>query len=535
MNLPGGFVARCQAAVGRFMARRRVGLVRVLLIVFLLALIPSHLISADDDQRVAQERVVTQTLHWQLARWQDGVTVCNIFIPHELQPTPDEVTRACGRAILDSWLATPACAEAQNGGTGASCSGLLLRFVSKQTYIVTRQVELPRIRMWLEAVDCQPATDCANRPRLRVVAEEPLSDHKIMRVYVQVGDRERIYDGADGELRLPATGEEGAYLQFWAESDFGDTSERFEVKYRVFPLSADPVRYRFDVLSVTWKDSLPTGALLWNVFPPAAEPLPEIFEQPLSAGYLATTHRYALLAGNLIRAGKVDARACPDRGLTGIGAASPCGEMAAAQAVLDWQNQYDAQIFEAARQNDVPARLLKGMIAQESQFWPLSDNPYERGLGYVSQDGASLLLLWNTPYYLDICLPIYGKNTCASGYANLQEDRQTVLRGAAFAKIGTPEEIDMLGAMLFASAAQTGQLVRNVYRTDPSEVTTYTDLWKMSAANYYAGSGCMGTALRSAQQDQAELPITWQVLSGYLVGKCQIASDYVQRVMQYSQ
>lgn len=535
MNPPGGRVARGQTVVGRFVARRWAGLARVLCIAFLLALIPSYPTYANDDPRMVHERIVTQTAHWQLARWQDGVTVCNIFLSHDLQPNGDEVSRACGRATLDAWLSTPSCAEAQNGGTGASCSGLLLRFVSRQTYTTTRQVELPRIRMWLEAVDCPPATLCANRPRLRVMAEEPLTDYHIVRVYIRIGDRERIYDGADGELRLPATGETGDTLQFWAESDFGDISERFEVKYRVVALGSDPAQYRFDVLSAHWKDSLPNGALLWQVFPPATEDLPQIFERPLSADYLATTHRYALLAGNLIRAGKVDASACPDRGLTGIGAASPCGEFAAAQAVLAWQNQYDAQIYEASRQNDVPARLLKGMIAQESQFWPISDDPYERGLGYVSQNGASLLLLWNTAYYLDVCLPIYGRNTCAAGYANLREDRQTVLRGAAFGKIGTPEEMDMLAALLYASAAQTGQMMRNVYRADLSEVTTYADLWKMSAANYYAGSGCIGAAMRAALQDQAELPITWQTLSGYLAGQCQIASDYVRRVMQYSQ
>lgn len=533
MKLLKGLVTHFGAAVWRFMARRWAGVGRVLFIVLLLTLIPSNLSRANEDSRIVEERVVTQLVHWQLARWQDGVTVCNIYLSHDLQPNADEISRACGQDILTAWLATPACPEAQNGGAGASCSGLLLRFISKQTFTYTRQVELPRIRMWLEVIDCQPGAACPNRPRLRVVAEEPLAGHRILRVYIRIGDRERVYDGADAELRLPLTDESGNVIQFWAESDFGDVSERYQVKFRAVQRGTNPVQYHFDLLSSEWRNTLPNGALLWQAFPPLDEPLPFLFERPLSAGYLSTTNRYALLAGRLIRAGEVDASACPDRGLTSIGAASSCGESAAAQAVLDWQNQYDAQIFDTALKYDIPARLLKGMIAQESQFWPVSDNPYERGLGYVSEDGVALLLLWNTPYYLDVCLPIYGKSICAAGYANLREDRQMLLRGAVFDKIGTPDEIDVLGAMLYASAAQTGQMVRNVYRTDPGDAMGFVDLWKVAVANYYAGSGCVGAALRGAAQEAR--PVKWETVAGYLEGKCQIASDYVKRVMQYSQ
>jgi hypothetical protein len=172
------------------------------------------------------------------------------------------------------------------------------------------------------------------------------------------------------------------------------------------------------------------------------------------------------------------------------------------------------------------------MIAQESQFWPITDNPYEQGLGYITEDGVSMLLLWNYPYYLSVCLPAFNAQICWGGYSNLTKERQTILRGIVFGKIGTAEEIDLLAAMLYASAAQTEQLVTNVMGRDLSDVTTYEDMWKMSVANYYAGSGCLGETLRAAAADAP--PLTWDGLATQLQGVCKIADSYVKRVLGYS-
>lgn len=291
--------------------------------------------------------------------------------------------------------------------------------------------------------------------------------------------------------------------------------------------------YRFDLLTDEWASSLPGGAMLWQMFPPSDGSLPRLLEQPFSAGYLATTNRYALLAGQLIRKGLVNIASCSDGGLNRNGSASACGERAAAELVLEWQNKYDQKIYDAGLRYNVPARVIKGVIAQESQLWSLSSDPYEQGLGYITESGVSMLLMWNLDYYSSTCLPVYGMAGCASGYASMREDRQMVLRRAVFGRIGTEAEVDLIAAMLYASAAQTQQMVKNVTRTEPAEASTYEDMWKMAIVNYYAGSGCLGSALNASINE--EYPLKWDALAGYLDETCAIADDYVTRVLRYSE
>ncbi|MCG2783899.1 MAG: hypothetical protein L6461_02225 [Anaerolineae bacterium] len=490
--------------------------------------------SAEGDPRVLHEQVTVQSSHWQLLRWNDGSVVCNIYVDHASQPSIDDVNFSCGSKVSQTWLSTPACSPAQYGASSSNCTGLMLRYLGGQTRTETKVVELPEITMRLYLTDCLPGQWCENRPGLRLIAEEPVDGHQITNIYVRVVDNEKAFNGPVSELKLPPTGEKGEWLEYWAESDFGDRSQRFQVKYRSYSGVQDGRQvYRFDLLTEEWASSLPGGALLWQMFPPADGSLPKLFEQPLAPGYLATTNRYALLAGNLIRNGLVDdAASCSDRGVLQNGAASVCGERAAAEAVLTWQNKYDAQIYAAGLRYNVPARIIKGVIAQESQFWPESSDPYERGLGYITEKGVSMLLLWNLDYYAEACLPIYGRAGCAAGYTSMREDRQITLRRAVFDRIGSESEIDLIAAMLYASAAQTQQMVKNVTRAEPAEASTYEDMWMMTIANYYAGSGCLGNALNASLNET--YPLKWQTLAGYLEETCAIADAYVDRVINYS-
>ena len=489
---------------------------------------------AEDDPRVLRKEVLVQSSHWQLKRWNDGFVVCDLYVNHASQPTVDDANFSCGAKVAETWLTTPICAPAQYGGSSASCSGLMLRYIGGQTRTETIETELPDISMRLYVTDCQPGEWCESRPGLKLVAEEPVAGYQITNIFVRVVNNEKAFSGAISELKLPPTDEDGEWLEYWAESDFGDRSERYQVKYRAYSsVQGERQVYRFDLLTNEYAATLPGGALLWQMFPPVDGSLPRSFEQPLSAGYLATTNRYTLLAGQLIRNGLVNAASCSDRGLLQNGAASACGERVAADAVLTWQNKYDQQIFDAGSRYSVPARLLKGVIAQESQFWPESSDPYEQGLGYVTENGVSMLLLWNLDYYAALCLPVYGNGGCAGGYASMREDRQQVLRGAVFDQLGSDSEIGLIAAMLYASAAQTQQMVKNVTRAEPSEATTYEDMWKMTVANYYAGSGCLGSAL-SASIDE-EYPLKWDTLAAHLDQTCKIADDYVWRVMYYSE
>jgi hypothetical protein len=486
---------------------------------------------ANPGQRVLQKQVLVPLNHWQLVRWLDGATICNLYVRHNGQPAPQDVSHSCGEKVLEEWLTTPACS-----GVGIGyCKGLMLRLVSRNTETQTMELVLPDITMRVETVNCPAGGLCTFRPEVRVVATEPAEGFQITRVHVRIGDVEKIYDGVDAQLKLPLTDDQGGWLTYWAESSLGDESDLFQLKYRSVKLtSGDTATYRLDLIGAEWEDELPAGARLWEVLPPTDEPLPSIYEQPLTPEYLSTTNRYALLAGQLIRNGLANASNCADGGLLPNGAASPCGEKAAALPVLEWQNKYDSQIFDASLKYNIPARLLKGMIAQESQFWPISENPYEQGLGYITENGVSMLLQWNQQFYLGLCVPTFGAKTCWGGYSNLRADRQAILRGGVFHRIGSQQEIDVLAAMLYASAAQTKQLVNNVTRKEISEASTYEDMWKMSVANYYAGAGCLGNSLREVAKENPET-ITWDLLSPKLQGVCQIAQDYVERVVRYGE
>jgi len=489
-------------------------------------------VKAAEDSRVVEKIFVLQAQHWQLARWDDGSLVCDLYIAHYKPPSYQEVIEFCGYDTFLDWFYTPPCTEAAIGEPATECEGLLHRYIGKTDYSYKQEVEIPQIQIQVETVNCVPGEWCESIPVVRVFAMEPLQGHRILRVHVRVGGREKIYDGSDGQLPLPLTGEQGDWLEYWAESDYGDQSEHFLIKYRNYQPDSQTSFYHFDLLSAEWESQAASGSLLWGIFPPADQPLIKALEQPLTEGYLYTTNRYIYLASHLIQAGLVDITVCPNRGLYSDGSANPCGEKAAAEMVLEWQNRYNAQIFQAAVTHNIPARVLKGVLAQETQFWPTSDNPYELGLGKITENGADMLLMWHLDYYLSVCSPIYSPVGCSAGYASLTPPQQTILRHKIFDKVGTPAEIDMLAAALYASAAQVNQIIRNTTQKDPSEVTDYEDMWKFTIANYHIGSGCVGVGMENMAE--SGLNFTWDELANNMVGDCKNAKKYVGSVLSHS-
>jgi hypothetical protein len=214
------------------------------------------------------------------------------------------------------------------------------------------------------------------------------------------------------------------------------------------------------------------------------------------------------------------------------GTANPCGETAAADEVLEWQNQYDQAIYQAAEKYTVPARVLKGIIAQETQFWPDSNDPYELGLGKITENGVDMLLMWNIRYYLSVCRPMYSTVDCSAGYSNLTSGQQTMLRRTVLDTVGTPEEIDTLAAMIYASAAQINQMVRNSAQTDPALVTSFEEMWKLAIGNYYVGSGCISVGLVNIAASGSGY--TWEEVVNNMVGDCKNGKNYVDSIMHYA-
>ena len=232
----------------------------------------------------------------------------------------------------------------------------------------------------------------------------------------------------------------------------------------------------------------------------------------------------------MISLGLAKASGCAANGLQPDGSASQCGQEATAKQVLAWQNKYNDQIYAAALKYNIPALILKGILAQESQFWPLQTNPYELGLGRLTENGADMLLKWNTGYYLDLCVPAYDRVTCSSGYSRLSPIAQLMLRNAVLSKVGTTHEIDMLAASLQASSRQVNQLVINTGRREAAGQTSYEDMWKITIGNYNAGSGCIGNALQNISDNGLEL--TWDQVVQQMLGDCKNAGDYVDKVLE---
>jgi hypothetical protein len=383
----------------------------------------------------------------------------------------------------------------------------------------------------ISPVTCAPWQVCNYKPDVEIRSVGKLKGSRIISIQVQVGEQNKQIDGDAVVIRLPRTTERGDWLRYWAVSEGGELSAVNMIKYVNYKTSIGQEEYYFAMLGAEWANT-PNGSLLWEIFPSVNAGLPTVLEQPLTADYLYTTNRYGYLAGRLILSGKVDARSCSDGGLNTNGYATPCGEKQAAKEVLEWQNRYDAQIYAAAVRYHVPARVLKAMIAQETQFWPSRKNPYEIGLGSITENGVEMLLAWNQSYFLPLCMAAYGNKLCAGGYFYLRADYQVALRRAVWEKVSTQEEIDVLGAMLFASAAQVNQMVYNTMYTSPGDVSFYEDMWKITVANYHSGSGCVGTGMLEVARRREIL--TWELVNSYMLGDCKQSILYVEKVWRYA-
>ncbi len=253
---------------------------------------------------------------------------------------------------------------------------------------------------------------------------------------------------------------------------------------------------------------------------------------------------YAYLAGRLIRWGVVDAGGCPGLGLGEKGYANPCGVEAARPQALQWQNRFDAPIFNASQRSGVPPLLIKQIFAQESQFWPgrFIASADERGLGQLTPNGADTLLLWNPETYQQICPQALHPDRCRQSYPQLLDSEKELIQGVVMQRVDAhcercPMGMDLAVAegsvavfadVLRANCQQVGQIVSDLRGQAPGEVSSYADLWRYTLANYHAGSGCLLEAMRAIPPDQ---PLAWENLSLALEQNCPGASAYVADVI----
>ncbi|MBI5934812.1 MAG: S8 family serine peptidase [Chloroflexi bacterium] len=269
--------------------------------------------------------------------------------------------------------------------------------------------------------------------------------------------------------------------------------------------------------------------------------------RPETVEQLASNRPLYLLAGRLILNGIADASACPNTGLLPNGAANACGMEKAKYEVYLWQNRFDKSIFHASQKTKVPAYLLKGMFALESQFWPLTlhNNAWdfgEFGLGQLNELGADTLLNWNPTYYKNLCLTALSREACEKEYFELSPDLRALLRGTAinqvradcstcsygldFAKADA--SVLVFAETLDANREQVSQVIQNAAGPYAFIGIRREDLWKFTLINYHAGPGCLYSAIAAARRENAIL--NWEQVSSRLEPACEDAVNYVEAI-----
>ncbi len=452
---------------------------------------------------------------------------CYIHKTDESMPVDEDVLGYCGKWYYNKWLKTPPCQE-ENPDLPV-CTGLTLYDLGMVDDQLTVDITLPVAQASIELGNCPVWGLCDSPPVLVFLGKDPLRNHHIVNMRIKTPSKNITCQ--DVELcivEMPETGAEGTDVIIELTSTYGDTRDSYT--FRMRNLRLDDGRYQFELIGTPWDNEIPAGAAFWGIFPDLAG-LPDWLMPVSTPDDLYTSHDYALLAGNLILRGEVDISGCPDGALLENNAANTCGLEVAEDAINYYQNRYDPILLAAAEANHIPPVLLKGVVGQESQFWPYWVIENEYGMGMLTDEGIDLMLTWNTAAYLDLCLSEYEKRDCAWGYTKLDQYPKDVLRGKALSVVGTDAEFDLIAETLVAAAAQTGQVVRNATGKQPYEIMTYAEMWMLSLGLYNQGAGCIYEAVLDTVGLYEE--ISWGNITEHLAGDCQIGADYPYWVITY--
>lgn len=410
----------------------------------------------------------------------------------------------------------------------------------------------PEIKLLL--IGCKPEMPdhwCAEIPVLRFNVPFVEGTHSIDGIEGKIGAEPFFCSGRRCEVQLEPTPLEGAKLEFGVVTNDNFDRPTYSGWVRVIEVDQVPtLRTNGWIVELASSQYDPPNDQccyeIWEALPPITNP-PLWTTTPLTPEDLATTETFFFLAGRLIRAGYVDARACQNGGIQPNYYANQCGMEAAEELVMDWQNQFDDEIWNAAEYTGVPAWLIKKLFAHESQFWPGNFKEIsEFGLGHMTPLGADTLLLWNPDFYKEFCTREYGGASllCFQGYSTLPADEQADLRYrlATRASAECPScqndldlrNIDFITEIfvqaLWANAAQTAQIFWNVTGGPPGVETSYEDLWRLTLVNYNAGPGCLYEAVLETEADKQ--PITWENVSNHIGEDCEHAIQYVEEITQ---
>lgn len=485
---------------------------------------------------------------WLLNRWATNEAVCTIVVEHAGLPTLAEVANACGDSQAEDWMDTVPCG-------GESCDGVYLHLVRETRGQRDMEVVLPAPKAWISVTGCEPQLPdnrCSVSPELLISGEEPLPNEAIIRVQGIINGMPFSCPGSECVLAIPSTGIQGKTLEFWVESSFGDSSPHYTALVRIIAWGdfmapegrlTDKPLWFVDVLSSQWRGHRPAScAEVWQALP-EVNGLPTWLTTPIDSSGLNSSISYYYLAGMLIQSGVVKAPNCPGGGLSMPQVANACGVQAALPDMVAWQNRFDEEILQTAKDTGVPAQLLKNIFSRESQLWPgMYRSLKEAGLGQMSERGADTAMLWNKAFFAQFCPLVFSQETCDKGFGRLSEDEQSILRGALVRKVNAactdcPAGIDLAQAdysvrvfaqTLLANCQQVAQTYQNITSRAAGDRSSYEDLWRLTLVNYNAGAGCLAEAINSTQL--LGQPLTWENVSGQLEGICADTIRYVEDI-----
>jgi hypothetical protein len=159
-------------------------------------------------------------------------------------------------------------------------------------------------------------------------------------------------------------------------------------------------------------------------------------------------------------------------------------------SALAWQNRFDEQLRAAADVAGVPAVLLKGMLANESQFWPLwTGDAGEVGWLQLTWDGADTALRHDPELFLRYCQRAIWVG-CSGGYDLLTSSQQLAVRAELVA------DLSVSGPPIAAAdqAAEDLWIYAHILRAYACQAAaTYPDrdVWQSAAVLYNAGTRCI--------------------------------------------
>ncbi|MGD0006107.1 MAG: hypothetical protein ABSE06_17985 [Anaerolineaceae bacterium] len=509
-------------------------------------------------KRITKLTVSYTSYKWWLIRWSTNQVRCQLIIDHAGQPTNAEIFSQCDKVTYTKWVGTQSCPQATSPTDASACGGMYLHLISVDDSSHEVEVELPLPEVWLSLADCNPIPDkhaCTTLPSLVLQGEEPLPNESIIQIQGTLNGQPFTCPGSQCSLPLPITGIQGYKMEFWGDSSLGDSSEHFTAMVRVMPWgdfmnpegnSTDPHEWYADVLSSQWRGGTADScANSWQVFPDLGGPPPWL-TTPDDVSALETQQSLYLLAGNLIKSGVVDVSGCPDGGMASDLVPNTCGLERATPKVMQWQNQFDPEILQAAQETGVPAMLIKSIFAKESQFWPgvITDDK-EAGLGQMTEEGADTVLLWNPDFFSQFCPLVLDKSVCALGFGNLSADHQRMMRGALVSKVNATcsdcsmgidlsradFSVRVFAESLRANCEQTGQEIYNLTRRLPAQVSSFTDLWRLTVMNYNAGPGCLYAAMQKAWT-YTSTNLNFTQVAQNLDPVCQSSITYLEDVSQ---